>query len=366
MVNFSSVNPTIMFKGVSPKNRGDSNVKTNSSQGVSNIDTKKQIQELEKRLNDILMNPPQNRDATDWGYYNIALDRLRSQIDELKKKCPLDKTNKEEVLFSKPSEIFAPKPADNIKGLGISFCQNIPEDDKEFIEKNTYKAVPIFTNARTVEEMIRIGKRDGLNIELYPDKNNEYHLGIKNVWDKGQYFNIDRDSVGMKYEKLDANDPYIDQDWAKQNADENGQVDNVAVVANAKNTKILNKSYVHSDGEKISDSDMVNWSGFMVHKDPKAIVNAVAFDEPRTLQTLEGEINTDVTMGDVEGYVYNDFKQLKKQILPDKKGYSKLKANPEDPNSAKFIELLKSGNDEEALALLRQATSDSMKRQPNN
>lgn len=70
--------------------------------------------------------------------------------------------------------------------------------------------------------------------------------------------------------------------------------------------------------------------------------------------TLEGKIETDVTMGDVEGYAYNNFKQLKKQISSNK-----LKANPEDPNSARFIELIKAGKDDEAKSLLIQATKES-------
>lgn len=335
-----------------------------SANAITNspVDGKTKIRELEDKFNRMLLTPPQTRDLVDWGYYQIGLDRLRQQIDELKKQYPLDKTNIEEVLASKPSEIFAPKKADNIKGLGISFLQNIPED-KEFIDKNSYLAVPIFTNARTVEEMIRIGKRDGLNIELIPDKDNNLRAGIKNIWNKDEYFNIDRDSVAMKYGKQSAADDYVDQTWAQNNKDENNQIDDVAVVANDKNNlEILSKSYVHKDGTPIKQSDMHNWNGFKVHKDGNAIVNAVAFDSPKKLQTLEGEIETDVTMGDVEGYVYNNFKQLKKQIIPDKNGYSKLKANPNDKNSAKFIELIKAGKDDEALELLRKATRDSMQK----
>ena len=207
-----------------------------SANAITNspVDGKTKIRELEDKFNRMLLTPPQTRDLVDWGYYQIGLDRLRQQIDELKKQYPLDKTNIEEVLASKPSEIFAPKKADNIKGLGISFLQNIPED-KEFIDKNSYLAVPIFTNARTVEEMIRIGKRDGLNIELIPDKDNNLRAGIKNIWNKDEYFNIDRDSVAMKYGKQSAADDYVDQTWAQNNKDENNQIDDVAVVANDKN-----------------------------------------------------------------------------------------------------------------------------------
>ena len=101
---------------------------------------------------------------------------------------------------------------------------------------------------------------------------------------------------------------------------------------------------------------MHRWSGYRAHKDPKAIVNAVAWDSPKEVSTLEGPIETDVTMGDVEGYAYNNFKQLKKQI-----NSGKLKANPEDENSAKFIELIKNGDDDKAKELLIQATKNSQK-----
>ncbi len=82
-----------------------------------------------------------------------------------------------------------------------------------------------------------------------------------------------------------------------------------------------------------------------------AKVNAVAYDTPREFQTLEGKITTDVTMGDVEGNVYNNFKQLKKQIT---KG--QLVANSNDMNSQAFINLIKEGKDDEALTLLRKCT----------
>jgi hypothetical protein len=99
---------------------------------------------------------------------------------------------------------------------------------------------------------------------------------------------------------------------------------------------------------------MYKWAGYKAHKDKNAIINAVAWDSPKEISTLEGKIITDVTMGDVEGYAYNNFKQLKKQILSNK-----LSANPNDDNSAKFIDLIKSGDDESAKALLIQATKSS-------
>lgn len=46
--------------------------------------------------------------------------------------------------------------------------------------------------------------------------------------------------------------------------------------------------------------------------------------------------------------------KIKKQI-----NSNKLKANPDDPNSAEFIELIKDGKDDDAKALLVKATKDS-------
>lgn len=316
-------------------------------------EAKAEIARLQADLKKQMATPPKTRDPHDWGYYNAYMDRLQDKIADLRKICPLDKTNKEEALKATPQELFNPLKADNIKGKGISFCQSLPSDPEEF-KDNIYTVVPMLTHARTTEDLINIGKRDGINIELVPDENGEYFLGVKNIWSKGGYFRIDRDSSVIKYGKYDATDEYVDQKWAEKNKDENGKINDCAVIANDKGVKILEKSYVHEGGARISENDMYNWNGYNAHKDPNAIVNAVAWDEEKEVSTLEGKIKTDVTMGDVEGYAYNNFKQLKKQI-----NSNKLKANPEDPNSAQFIELIKAGKDDEAKALLIQATKDS-------
>lgn len=324
-------------------------------------DVKAEIKKLEEDLKYQMATPPQTRDPHDWNYYNVYMDNLQSKIAKLREECPLDRTNKEEVMMARPSEYFRPQKADNIKGKGISFLPYVPQDSKE-LKKVTYQAVPVFTNARTIEEMIRIGEKEGINIETvkYAD-DGEYHTAIKNIWHQGNlddrkgYFEIDKPAVVMKYGKYSADDEYVNQNWAKHNKDENNNIEDCAVVANSPDVAILKKSYVHEGGEKIADSDMINWDGFSVHKDGKAKINAVAFDEPKVLQTLEGPIETDVTMGDVEGYVYNNFKELKKQITKNK-----IIANPEDENSKLFVELIKAGKDEEALALLRKVTKETM------
>ena len=342
---------------VSMKPAFKSNVKNNNTNNTEQI--KAEIQELEADLQKQLATPPKTRDPHDWGYYNCYMDKLQNRIKELRKQVPVDRTNLDEVMMAKPMDYFRPEKTDNIKGMGISFVQGVPESEEQ-LKNVTYKAVPIFTNARTVEEMIRIGKRDGIEIEPFKDDNGEYKLGRKNIWNKGEYFNIDKPGVIVQYGKYDADDPYVDQEWAEKHADANGKIEDGAVVATDKNgAEILQKSYLHKGGMKITDNDLTRWNGFMVHKDPKAVVNAVAYDEPRIFTTLEGPIETDVTMGDVDGNPYNNFKQLKKQIIPDKTGFSKLKPNPADKNSAKFVELIIAGEDEKALELLRNATRES-------
>ena len=320
---------------------------------------KEEIKRLEQDLKYQMAHPPKSRDNTDWGYYNIYMDRLQKKIAQLREKCPLERTNLDDVLMTKPSNFFEPNQADNIKGKGISFIQVVPTD-KESLAKVTYTAVPVFTNARTIEEMVRLGKRDGINIETVKLDDGEYHTVVKNIWDQGPldsakgYFEIDKPCVVMNYGKYDANDPYVNQEWAKDNQDSDGKITDCAVVANSNDVAILKKSYVHSDGDRIDDKDMHRWGGFPVHKDGNATVNAVAFETPQKLNTLEGPIETDVTMGDVEGYVYNNFKELKKQIIKNK-----IAANPDDPNSQAFVDLIKSGKDEEALALLKKVTAES-------
>lgn len=340
---------------------------------------REEIKKLEAQLKYQMAHPPRINEAHEWGYYEIGMDKIQKQIAELRKELPLDRTNFDDVMVAKPMDFFKPIKADNIKGKGISFVPVVPTD-REGLEKVTYKAVPIFTNARTIEEMIRIGGRDGLNIELpkFAD-DGEYHAAIKNVWnkretaetkeksekagetlyDKSGYFEINRPSAAMVYENLSADDEWIDTEWAQANKNAENQITNAAVIANSENEEesvaILNKSYVHEDGSPITSKDMTRWNGFRAHKDGSSVVNAVAFDEEKELMTLEGPIKTDVTMGDVEGFVYNNFKELKKQILKNK-----ITVNPSDPNSQVFVDLIKAGKDDEALALLKKVTAETM------
>lgn len=254
----------------------------------------------------------------------------------------IDRTNISEVRAAKPEELLRPTTADNIAGQGISF--------KQAPDQPVYKCTKIEWG-KTVEETIALNKKNGINIELVKDADGSYYMGIKDIWTEGGYHRIDRNSAVMQYGKYPKTDQYVDQTWAARNADADGNIMDCAVIANDKGAQILENSYITETGQKIDFSTME--PGTPVRKDPNATVNAVAYDSPQKLTTLEGPITTDITMGDVDGNVYNNFKQLKKQIT---KG--QLVPNEADPNSARFIELVKAGDDEAAIALLRKATKD--------
>jgi hypothetical protein len=250
-----------------------------------------------------------------------------------------------DVAFVRPESLLKPQTADNIAGKGISFKQAAGQPD--------YSATRIEWG-RTVEETIALNKKNGVNLELVKGDDGQYFLGIKDIWTDG-YHRVDRNSVVMHYgDYAPTPENYVaaNPEWAKANANPDGTVKDCAVVANDTGAKILENSYVTVDGQKIDFATMA--PGTKVHKDPNAIVNAVAYDSPKTLHTLEGDITTDITMGDVDGNVYNNFKQLKKQIT---KG--QLVANEADPYSARFIELVKAGQDDEAIALLKSVTKMS-------
>lgn len=253
-----------------------------------------------------------------------------------------DAKNKTASLKAKPSQLMHPTRTDNIAGQGISF--------KQAPDQPVYKCTKIEWG-KTVEETIALNKKNGINIELVKDADGSYYMGIKDIWTEGGYHRIDRNSAVMQYGKYPKTDQYVDQTWAARNADADGNIMDCAVIANDKGAQILENSYITETGQKIDFSTME--PGTPVRKDPNATVNAVAYDSPQKLTTLEGPITTDITMGDVDGNVYNNFKQLKKQIT---KG--QLVPNEADPNSARFIELVKAGDDEAAIALLRKATKD--------
>lgn len=316
-------------------------------------EAKARIKGYQNTLQELYNNPPQTKTTLAWTHYRKDIEMLEARIAALREIAPLDKTNLEEVLAAKPEELFNPQQADNIKGQGITFLQSVPQDEAA-LAKVTYEVVPL-PKANSVKEFIAKAKEEGVNIELVQNANSEYYLGVKNIWNKGEYFRIDRDGAVIKYGKMDANDEWVDQEWAAKNADSEGKIMDCAVIANSSDCQILSKSYVKKDGSKITEIDMLNRRPFFAHKDGNAVTNAVAWDEAKTINTLEGPITVDATMGDVEGFAYNDFKQLVKQVKNNKK----LCPNPADPNSVKFCELVNADKLDEAKALLIKATQNS-------
>lgn len=294
----------------------------------------------------------------------LLLASRNINIERTTPKAPLDKTNPEAVLQAKPQELYNPIEADNIKGKGISFLPVVPEDP-EALKGVTYDVVPLKNDAATVQEFIEDAKSKGVNIELAQDKNGEYFLGVRNVW-SNEFFRIDRDSAVVKYGPQPVDWTSVDAEYVEKygfqvvEKDKDGnevlttKVMDSAVVANSPDCRILSKSYVHEGGAPITEADMKDGKIFRAHKDQTATINAVAWDEVKDVRTLEGPIQTDVTMGDVEGFAYNDFKQLVKQIQKNK-----IKANPADVNSAKFVDLVKADKLDEAKALLIEITKKS-------
>ena len=252
------------------------------------------------------------------------------------------------IIHSKlraPSEFLKPQEATNIKGQGISF--------KQAEGQPNYTATRIEWGS-TVEETLALNRANGVNLEFVKDANGNEFFGIKDVWSDG-YHRVDRNSVVMHYGDYKPSDTSVNADWVAKYKNPDGTIKDCAVVANDKGCKILENSYVTESGAKIDFATME--PGTKVHKDPNAVVNAFAYKRPVELNTLEGPIKTDITMGDVDGNVYNNFKQLKKQI--DK---GQLVPNETDPHSAKFIDLIKQGKDEEAISLLREVSSKTDRR----
>lgn len=307
-----------------------SELKSDLTQKLQSATTGADLTALQAQV-DVIQNRDMRRE------FSHMVDARRAEINP-----QFDITDLASVQKAEPQKLFAPKTATNIANQGISFKQAPNQPD--------YTATRIEWG-KTVEETIALNKKNGINLELVKDNDGSYYLGIKDVWSDG-YHRVDRNAVVMHYGDYNPSETSVNAEWAKVHSDADGKIQDCAVVANDEGARILENSYVTADGQKIDFATMK--PGTAVHKDPNAVVNAVAYDKPQTVHTLEGDITTDVTMGDVDGNAYNNFKQLKKQIT---KG--QLVANDADPNSAKFIQLVKDGKDAEALALLRQATAKS-------
>lgn len=235
----------------------------------------------------------------------------------------IDLHNLENVKSANPSAILRPTEATTFdKKDGITFKPNVNPNDPP---AEAYK----ITWGKTVEETIELNKKNNVPLELVKDENGEYFLGVKHSWDN-DYYRVDRNSIIVKYGEGD-----------------------FAPVAEDKGARIFSQTYLDESGKTIDISKMEDGKPVKIRKNPDSTVGAVAFDKPQTLTSLEGNLNdVDFARTDVDGHPYGTYDQLANDI---KKG--KIVANASDPNSAKFVELVKSGKDTEAKALLKQASS---------
>ena len=235
----------------------------------------------------------------------------------------IDLHNIENVKSANPSAILRPTEATTFdKKDGITFKPNVNPN-------NTPAEAYKIAWGKTIEETIELNKKNNVPLELVKDENGEYFLGVKHSWDN-DYYRVDRNSIIVKYGEGD-----------------------FAPVAEDKGARIFSQTYLDESGKTIDISKMEDGKPVKIRKNPDSTVGAVAFDKPQTLTSLEGNLNdVDFARTDVDGHPYGTYDQLANDI---KKG--KIIANASDPNSAKFVELVKSGKDTEAKALLKQASS---------
>lgn len=232
--------------------------------------------------------------------------------------------NLDQIKEKAPSQIMKPTEATTFgKNEGITFKPNVNPNDAP---SNAYK----IEWGKTVEETIELNKKNGVPLELVKDETTgEYFLGVKHSWDN-DYYRVDRNSIIVKYGEGD-----------------------FAPVAEDNGAHIFTQTYLDAKtGKPIDVSKMKPGEPVQIVKNPNSTVGAVAFEKPTTVNSLEGKMQ-DVEMArtDVDGHPYGTYEQLAKDI---RKG--KLVANEADPNSARFIELVKAGKDTEAMALLKNAS----------
>lgn len=232
--------------------------------------------------------------------------------------------NFDQVKEKAPAQIMKPTEATTFdKSEGITFKPNVNPNDAP---SNAYK----IEWGKTVEETIKLNQKNGVPLELIKDETTgEYFLGIKHSWDD-QYYRVDRNSIIVKY---------CEGDFAPV-AEDNG-------------AHIFTQTYLDAKtGKPIDVSKMKPSEPVQIVKNPNSTVGAVAFEKPTTVNSLEGKMqDVEMTRTDVDGHPYGTYEQLAKDI---RKG--KLVANKADPNSARFIELVKAGKDKEAMALLKQVS----------
>ena len=229
-----------------------------------------------------------------------------------------------DVKEKAPTQIMKPTEATTFnKKEGITFKPNVNPNDAP---SNAYK----IEWGKTIGETIELNQKNGVPLELVKDKTtDEYFLGVKHSWDN-DYYRVDRNSIIVKYGEGD-----------------------FAPVAEDKGAHIFTQTYLDAKtGKPIDVSKMKPGEPVQIVKNPNSTVGAVAFEKPTTVNSLEGKMqDVEMVRTDVDGHPYGTYEQLAKDIH---KG--KLVANEADPNSAKFIELVKAGKDTEAMALLKQAS----------
>jgi len=245
--------------------------------------------------------------------------------DVVPRQLLMDATKKvETAMASQPSAIMKPTEATTFgKEDGITFKPNVNPNDPP---SNAYK----IAWGKTVEETIELNQKNGVPLELVKDESTgEFFLGIKHSWDN-EYYRVDRESIIVKYGEGD-----------------------FAPVAEDSGAHIFTQTYLDAKtGKPIDVSKMKPGEPLQIIKNPNSTVGAVAFEKPTTVKSLEGDMpNVEMARTDVDGHPYGTYEQLAKDI---RRG--KLVANESDPNSARFIELVKAGKDAEAQALLKQAS----------
>ncbi len=244
--------------------------------------------------------------------------KMLSNIDKIQNEINVRKANKQKALQSNPFQVMKPTNASTITSPGITFRPN-----PEGAPAKAYRLIW----CDTVAETIARNKEQGIPLELFRDSaTGEYKLGIKHSWDDG-YFSVDRESAIVNYDYT-AKEP---SDWA--------------VVAEDEGAQIFSKTYLNQETGKTANlSDIEPGQGMVIVKNPESTVGASAFEDGRHMTSLEEDMgNVDFVRTDVDGHPYGTFNQLVKDI--DK---GKLIADPNDPNSAKFVELVKEGKKAEA------------------
>ena len=306
------------------------------------------------------------------------------KADKLKNMTPeqLFEYNRTKALGQKAETAFAEVHPENFKGEGVSYLVDA--------EKSATPAFKLKIG-KTVGETLDMNKEVGL--ELVQDANGKFIYGVKNPWTGWENLPNWTNELGTKpfeelkklYPDLDASKYFCpagpgmikaygatiaaDGSVAIQKA-YNG-VQDIAFQVNSTIGKggakdLVNITHVMEDGSAIKFDELKDgWN--MVRKGQFNPANpscplpiqqtAVGWTEARNIKTLEGVINSDVTMTDGGGFPYNKFKDFWKQLTR-----GKVTLNPNDSNSVKMFEQVTKFNnlnkDLEVLKAAGQSTTE--------